>query len=127
MKVRFAHVLALSILVAAACGGSAGVTAGKKIALLVPNNSARYDSQDKPAFSDKLSRLCSDCQLLYNAAGKEADQEAQAKNAITGGASIIVLDPVDVAAAAAIVADAKAANIPVISYDRMVANTAGLS
>jgi D-xylose transport system substrate-binding protein len=128
MNVRFAQVLALSILVATACGGgSSGVTAGKKIALLVPNTSARYDSQDKPAFTDKLSHLCSDCQVLYSTAGKAADQEAQAKKAITGGASVIVVDPVDVAAAAAIAADAKAANIPVISYDRMVANTADLS
>src|SRR4029077_7670061 len=115
MNVRLAHVLALSILVAIACGGSSGVTAGKKVALLLPNFSARFDAQDKPAFSDKLSQLCSDCQLLYSAAGNAADQEAQAKKAITGGASVIVVDPFDVGAAAAIAADAKAANIPVIS------------
>jgi D-xylose transport system substrate-binding protein len=128
MKVRLVQVLALSILVVSACGnGSNGVTVGKKIALLVPNTSARYDAQDKPAFSDKLSRLCSDCQVLYSAAGKGADQEAQAKTAITNGASVIVLDPVDMTVAAAIVADAKAANIPVISYDRLVTNTSDLS
>lgn len=128
LNVRFVQLLALSILMVTACGaGSTGVTAGKKVALLLPGTSARYEATDRPAFSDKLRRLCSDCQVLYSAAKNGADQEAQAKAAITGGASVIVVDPVDTTAAAAIVAEAKAGNIPVISYDGMVTNTAGLT
>jgi D-xylose transport system substrate-binding protein len=128
MNVRLVQVLALSILVVTACGaGSSGVTAGKRIALLLPGTGARYGAQDQPAFSDKVRRLCSDCQVLYSAAKNGADQEAQAKAAIAGGASVIVLDPVDMTAAPAIVAEAKAAKISVISYDGMVTNTAGLN
>ena len=128
MNLRFVPALAVTLLMVSACGaGSSGVTAGKKIALLLPGTSARYEAHDRPAFADKLRRLCADCQVLYSAAKQGAEQEAQAKAAITDGASVIVLDPVDTTAAGAIVAEAKAANIPVISYDRLVANTSGLN
>lgn len=128
MNLKFVPALAAALLMVTACGaGSNGVTAGKKIALLLPGTGARYEDQDRPAFADKLRRLCADCQVLYSAAKQGAEQETQAKTAITDGASVIVLDPIDATAAAAIVADAKAANIPVISYDRMVAGTAGLN
>ena len=97
-----------------ACGaGSTGVTAGKKVALLLPGTSARYEATDRPAFSDKaapaLLRLPGSIQ---RAAKNGADQEAQAKAAITGGASVIVVDPVDTTAAAAIIAEAKAGEHP---------------
>jgi D-xylose transport system substrate-binding protein len=128
MNLRFAPLLALSILVVTACGvGSTGVTTGKKVALLLPATGARYEAQDRPVFSDKLSRLCSDCQVSFSSAKQGADQEAQAKRAITDGASVIVLDPVDATAAATIVAEAKTAKVPVISYDGLVMNTADLS
>ena len=128
MSSRLAPLVALAMMVLTACGvASSDVTTAKKIALLLPGTGDRYESQDLPAFSDKLTRLCSGCQVLYSAAKQGADQEAQAKTAITGGAGVIVLDPVDATAAATIVADAKAAHIPVISYDGMVMNTADLS
>jgi D-xylose transport system substrate-binding protein len=115
--------LVLCGLIAMACGGSSGVTAGKKIALLVPETvSGRYDSKDRPAFQDKLIRLCSDCQVLFSSASKEAEQQTQAQTAISNGANVIVLAPVDPSAAAAIVTIAKAANVPVISYDRLINN-----
>src|SRR3979411_785188 len=113
-----------------ACGGSTGggTTTPKKIALLLPEaTTARYDTKDMPYFRDKLKSLCADCQLLYsNAKQVAADQQTQAEAAITNGANVIVLDPVDGAAAAAIVTKAKAAKIPVISYDRLILGTADL-
>jgi len=105
-----------------ACGGSSGGggTAGKKIALLLPEaQTARYDTKDMPYFKAKLAALCSNCTLIYSNAKQDAPtQQTQAEAAITNGANVIVLDPVDGAAAAAIVAKAKAAKIPVVSYDR---------
>jgi len=81
---------------------------------------ARYDTKDMPYFKAKLAELCSNCTLIYSNAKQDAPtQQTQAEAAITNGANVIVLDPVDGAAAAAIVAKAKAANIPVISYDRL--------
>jgi D-xylose transport system substrate-binding protein len=123
----FAHVLALSVLILTACGaGGSGVTVGKKIALLLPATTAHFDTQDRALFTAKVTQLCSDCQVIYSPAKQDAEQQAQAKTAISSGASVIVLDPIDGAAAAAIVTEAKAANIPVISYDRLVMNTADL-
>src|SRR4030081_591468 len=114
-----------------ACGGSTGggTTPGKKIALLLPEaTTARYDTKDMPYFKAKLAALCSNCTLIYSNAKQDAPtQQTQAEAAITNGANVIVLDPVDGAAAAAIVAKAKAANIPVISYDRLILNTADLN
>jgi D-xylose transport system substrate-binding protein len=114
-----------------ACGGSSGggTTAGKKIALLLPEaQTARYDTKDMPYFKAKLAALCSNCTLIYSNAKQDAPtQQTQAEAAITNGANVIVLDPVDGAAAAAIVTKAKAANIPVISYDRLILNTADLN
>src|SRR6195256_3582159 len=114
-----------------ACGGSSGggTTPGKKIALLLPEaTTARYDTKDMPYFKAKLAELCSNCTLIYSNAKQDAPtQQTQAEAAITNGANVIVLDPVDGAAAAAIVTKAKAANIPVISYDRLILNTADLN
>lgn len=112
-----------------ACGvGGSGVTVGKKIALLVPDSAAaRFDSKDRPYFEAKVTQLCTNCQVLYSKAKTEADQEAQAQTAIAGGAAAIVLDPADPAAAAAIVTMAKAANIPLISYDGLVKNAADVA
>src|SRR4030088_791632 len=130
--VKFVPVLMIVGIALMACGGTTGgggTTPGKKIALLLPEaQTARYDSKDMPYFRDKLKALCADCQLLYsNAKQVAADQQTQAEAAITNGANVIVLDPVDGAAAAAIVTKAKAKNIPVISYDRLILNTADLN
>jgi D-xylose transport system substrate-binding protein len=129
--VKFVPALIVVGMVLMACGGSSGGggTAGKKIALLLPESkTARYESKDRPLFAAKLASLCSNCTLIYSNANQDAPtQQTQAEAAITNGANVIVLDPVDGAAAAAIVAKAKAANIPVISYDRLILNTPDLN
>jgi D-xylose transport system substrate-binding protein len=113
-----------------ACGGSStGATAGKKIALLLPESkTARYESKDRPLFEAKIKSLCSNCTIIYSNANQDAPtQQTQAEAALTNGANVLVLDPVDGAAAAAIVAKAKAANVPVVSYDRLILNTPDLN
>jgi D-xylose transport system substrate-binding protein len=118
-------------LILTACGGSdgAGVTLGKKIAFLLPDSqSTRYESQDLPFFTAKLKSMCSDCTVDYrNAHQDAATQLTQAETSLAAGAGVLVLDPVDGATASAIVAKAKARNIPVISYDRLVLNTPSLA
>jgi D-xylose transport system substrate-binding protein len=99
-------------------------SAGGKIAFLLPENkTARYESQDKPFFTDRVKELCPNCEVIYeNATQDAAKQQQQAEAAITRGAKVLVLDAVDVASAASIVNRAKQANIPVVSYGRLVAN-----
>ena len=120
--------------ITAGCGSdddntSAGTTAsssgeGAKIALLLPENkTARYENQDKPFFTAKVKELCPDCEVIYeNATQDAAKQQQQAEAVITRGAKVLVLDAVDVASAGSIVTRAKQANIPVLSYGRLVAD-----
>jgi D-xylose transport system substrate-binding protein len=135
----FAVCLLAAAMLLAACGSSnksssstsgaasTGATSGKggKIAFLLPENqTARYESQDRPLFEADVKKLCSNCQILYSNATQDASkQQSQAEAAIAQGAKVMVLDPVDGAAAAAIVNEANAKNIPVISYDRLLLNS----
>ncbi|HEU4849005.1 MAG TPA: substrate-binding domain-containing protein, partial [Terrimesophilobacter sp.] len=102
--------------------GGGDDTSAAKIGLLLPDSvTARYESADRPYFEAKVKELCADCEVLYaNADGDAAKQQQQAESMITQGAKVLVLDPFDGEAAAAIVASAKAQNIPVISYDRLI-------
>lgn len=108
----------------AATGGGASTQAGEsgKIALLLPESkTARYESQDRPGFESKVAELCPDCEIIYSNADQDASkQQSQAEAAITEGAQVMVLDPVDSASAAAVVNRASQSDIPVISYDRLI-------
>jgi D-xylose transport system substrate-binding protein len=103
-------------------GGSSSGGGGGSIALLLPESkTARYESQDRPNFEKKVKELCSDCPIIYSNADQDAaKQQQQAEAAITKGAKVLVLDPVDAASAGAIVNRAKQSQIPVISYDRLI-------
>jgi D-xylose transport system substrate-binding protein len=104
-------------------GGSSSSGGGSgSIALLLPESkTARYESQDRPNFEKKLNQLCPDCELIYSNADQDAaKQQQQAEAAITKGANVLVLDPVDAASAGSIVARANQSDIPVISYDRLI-------
>jgi D-xylose transport system substrate-binding protein len=103
-------------------GGGGGDGASGAVALLLPESkTARYESQDRPNFENKMKELCPDCDIIYSNADQDAaQQQQQAEAAITQGAEVMVLDPVDAAAAAPLVARAKSADIPVISYDRLI-------
>ena len=111
-------------LVVAACGSDdgGGGGGGGKIAFLLPESkTARYESQDRPLFEKKVKALCGDCEIIYSNADQDAaKQQQQAEAALTKGAKVLVLDPVDAASAGAIVARAKQSKVPVISYDRLI-------
>jgi D-xylose transport system substrate-binding protein len=102
-------------------GGGDGGGSGS-IALLLPESkTARYESQDRPNFERKAKELCADCDIIYSNADQDAaKQQQQAEAAITKGAKVLVLDPVDAASAGAIVNRAKQSQIPVVSYDRLI-------
>jgi len=113
------------MLIAAGCGGDGGGGGGQTIALLLPeNHTPRYEASDRPNFEKKVKELCSDCKLLYsNATQDAAKQQNQADAALTQGADVLVVDAVDAGSAAAIVKKAKAQDVPVVSYDRLITNS----
>jgi D-xylose transport system substrate-binding protein len=113
----------------AACGSddSTGTSAdtgggGGKIAFMLPETqTARYETQDKPLFEQKVQELCPDCEILYQNADQDpTKQQSQVEAAVTEGVDVIVLDPVDSTSAAGMVSRAQQADIPVISYDRLI-------
>jgi D-xylose transport system substrate-binding protein len=105
----------------AACGGGGG-GGGPKIALLLPESkTTRYEAHDHPEFEDAMKAACSDCELIYSNANQDAaQQQSQMEAALTDGAEVVVLDPVDSASAASMVQLAKQQNVPVVSYDRLI-------
>jgi len=126
-----AALLAGALVLLAGCGGgttTTGTGGGEaeklKIALLLPETkTARYETQDKPLFEAKVKELDPDIEILYSNANQDAtEQQAQADAALTNGANVLVLDPVDSASAASIVTKAAAQKVPVISYDRLILN-----
>jgi D-xylose transport system substrate-binding protein len=101
-----------------------------KIALLLPETkTARYETQDLPNFKNRLRELGFDEQyLIYNNSNQDAaTQQQQAEAALTNGAQVMVLDPVDSDAAAKIADLAKSKNVPVIAYDRLIKGSDGVS
>ncbi len=127
--------LSFIVVLAAACGGggnggggngssSQGGKGGKggKIALLLPESkTTRYEQQDRPIFEAAVKKQCSNCQILYSNADQDASkQQQQAEAAITNGAQVLVLDPVDAESASVIAQRASQSKIPVLSYDRLV-------
>ncbi|MEV0948524.1 sugar ABC transporter substrate-binding protein [Rhodococcus sp. NPDC049939] len=115
---------AATIPLLAACGSSGASSDQKTVALLLPETkTARYESKDRPAFTEKFEELCSDCELLYyNADQDPSKQQQQVEAAITQGASVLVLDPVDGKSASSLANRANQAGVKVISYDRMISD-----
>lgn len=120
-------VLALGV---AACGttsdsstdsaSSGGATSGTVGFLLPETKTTRYEAFDHPLFEKALAELCPDCDLQYaNSNQDAAQQQSQAESMLTQGIDVMVLDPVDGAAAEAIVNRAESQGVPVVSYDRL--------
>ena len=102
--------------------GAAAGGEGKKIALLLPESkTTRYETFDRPLFEAAVKASCADCSVIYSNADQDAGkQQQQAEAALTQGANVLVLDPVDGKAAASVVASAKSSGVPVVAYDRFI-------
>jgi D-xylose transport system substrate-binding protein len=103
-------------------GGGDGGGGAKTIALLLPETkTTRYEEKDRPLFTAKVKELCPDCKIFYQNASQDPNkQQQQAEAAITKGASVLVLDAVDVSSVGPIVQHANQKKIPVIAYDRLI-------
>lgn len=120
-------VLVVALALLAGCGdddddGGGGDGGGATIAFLLPENQTpRYEASDRPRFEEKVEEICPDCEILYSNATEDASkQQSQVEAALTQGADVLVLDPVDAASAAASVEKARQQDVPVVSYDRLI-------
>jgi D-xylose transport system substrate-binding protein len=124
-------------MVLAACGSSAGTgttgsgtastTAGGKgcqhVGVLLPESSTspRWETKDAPLLLAALKTAMPSATIdELNAQGSAPTQQSQAEQELTKGACILIVAAHDSQAASAIVEKAKASNVPVIAYDRLI-------
>jgi D-xylose transport system substrate-binding protein len=117
-----ALVIAATAVALTGCTGQTASPSEGTIALLLPDaKTARYETFDRPLFEAKVAEL-GDYDVLYsNADGDATKQQQQAESALAAGADVLVLDAFDTQAAVSIVLSANAQEVPVISYDRLIA------
>jgi len=99
-------------------------TAGRgNVAVILPDtvSSARYTEFDAPYLTKslKLAGLSSSQFTVQNAQGSDATELSDATTAITKGASVLIMDPLDSTVGAKIESYAKAHGAKVIDYDRL--------
>lgn len=112
---------AISAILAA---GSAMAASGTVAFLMPDQGSTRYEEHDFPGFKAEMETLCADCTLIYQNANADASlQQQQFNSVISQGAKVVVLDPVDSAAAASLVLLAQSQDVKVIAYDRPIPDT----
>lgn len=117
---------AVSAFAMLAIGTAAVAQNAAPVAFLMPDQaSTRYEEHDFPGFEAAMSELCPDCQVIYqNANADAALQQQQFNSVIAQGAKVIVLDPVNSAAAAGLVEIARSQDVKVIAYDRPIPDVA---
>ena len=98
--------------------------AGKgNVAVILPDTvtSARYVQFDAPYLTQALTAagLSSSQFTVQNAQGNDATQLSDAQTAITKGATVLIMDPLDAGVGAQIETYAKAHGAAVIDYDRL--------
>jgi len=99
-------------------------TAGKgNVAVILPDTvtSARYVQFDAPYLTQALTMAgLSPSQFsVQNAQGSDATELSDAQTAITKGASVLIMDPIDSGVGAQIETYAKSHGVAVIDYDRL--------
>jgi len=99
-------------------------SAGKgNVAAILPDtvSSARYTEFDAPYLTQALTAagLSSSQFSVQNAQGSDATELSDAQAAITKGASVLIMDPLDAGVGAQIESYAKAHGAKVIDYDRI--------
>ncbi|MEA2001683.1 MAG: substrate-binding domain-containing protein [Actinomycetota bacterium] len=133
--IRWILLIAVFALVAAACGGDddttttvAGgddggdtpVTAEGSITVLLPDSasSARWETDDRRFFEEAFTAAGVDFNIV-NAEGDPTTQIQQAEAAIADGAKVLLMVNLDSGSGAAIIAQARAADVAIIDYDRL--------
>src|SRR4249920_2675632 len=94
------------------------------VGVLLPDTttSARYVEFDAPYLKQafEAAGLKSDQYKIDNAQGSASTMQQQAEADITAGATVLLVDPLDPGAGAAIESNAESKGVKVIDYDRLV-------
>lgn len=134
-------ILVSLVLIAASCGDSgdgssdtealtnSGVGADDKIAVLLPDSasSARWETDDRRFLVEafEAAGLSSDQYLILNAEGDPVTMQTLAEQAITDGATVLIMVNLDSGSASAIIDNAHSQGVKVIDYDRLTIEGSG--
>lgn len=122
---RKISIASASTLLVGLLGSAAFAQEAATVAFLMPDQaSTRYEEHDYPGFKAAMTELCPECTVIYQNANADASlQQQQINSVIAQGAKIVVLDPVDSAAAAGLVQMAHGQDVKIIAYDRPIPDT----
>ncbi len=128
---RFAFLLFAAIMLGISCGGtqqggngansSAPADPNKKVKIGFAMDTVKEErwQRDRAAFEEHCKKMNVDC--VITVADNKADKQANdVDNLLTQGIDVLVIAPSNSTQAASMVEKAKAQNVPVISYDRLI-------
>ncbi|MEL6965705.1 MAG: substrate-binding domain-containing protein, partial [Pseudomonadota bacterium] len=105
-----------------ATASTAPAIAEDMVALLLPENvNPRWESQDARFFQESMAEIAPGVKVeVFNANNDTATQQRQAEQALTQGAKVLIVIPIDGESSAIIAESAAEASVPTIAYDRMI-------
>lgn len=141
LSLALAAMMTLSL---AACGGggaasapaasstpagssSAAAATGVKVGVSMPTQSLQRWNQDGSNMEAELKAAGYEVDLQYAGDNDIPTQVNQLENMITGGCKVLVVAAIDGGSLTEVLKTAKDANIPVISYDRLIMNSDAVS
>lgn len=117
---------AMIIFTLTACGGGlpASTTSDvKRVGISMPTQSLQRWNQDGSNMRDMFLAAGFEVDLQFGGENEVPVQVAQIENMIASGVDVLVIAAIDGEALTEVLAGAKASNIPVIAYDRLIMGT----
>jgi putative multiple sugar transport system substrate-binding protein len=114
----------------AAAGGASAPTAAANggqlaVGIVLPTKDEPRWIQDETRFSEALAKAGYQAEILFSQ-GDSAKEKANVESLLTKGIKVLIICPQDGTAAAAAADAARAAGVKVISYDRLIRDTAAV-
>lgn len=107
--------VALLLLLGLACSPAAP---GVQVGFLLNSTEKERYHKDRAAFTERVEALGGRVRF-ESAGGESGEQQRLGRSLLEGGVDALVVQPVDAAAAAALVAEARGRSIPIVAYDRL--------
>ena len=120
------RLVVLTAMLAVAAMGTMANAEGEKIGVAMPTQDLQRWNQDGSNMKAELEAKGYEVDLQY-AGNDSATQASQIENMIANGDQLLVVASIDGDSLGTVLAQAKEANIPVISYDRLIMNTDAIS
>jgi len=126
---RFAIVLLslIALLLPSMAFATGGQEAGSKlqVGVILPTKDEERWTQDQNRFQEAFTKAGYKVQILFSEKDS-AKEKANVESLISNGVKAIIICPVDGSAAAAAADEARKAGVKVISYDRLIRDTASV-